>query len=230
MRMRTFQHPSPANPPARNIVPSVRGITGNVPNFGKYESSLERDFMEILRFDPEIEEFTPQPLTLEYCDQNGNLCRYTPDGLIKFKKSAKRCLQPILFEIKYREDFRKDWRTLMPKFRAAKSHSLVRGWRFEVFTEREIRTTYLKNVKFLWQFVDRLPEPSMVDHVLKVLSDLDEADAELLLCALCNDKNNRAAFIPIIWHMVAIGLIDCNLEEPLNMRSILTLPGVENEE
>ncbi len=227
--MRTFHLPKTSSPPVRNIAPSARGVTGNVPNFGKYESSLERDFMEILRFDPEIEEFTPQPLTLEYCDQNGKRLHYTPDGLIKFRKSSLRSLQPVLFEIKYRGDFRKDWRTLMPKFRRAKSHCLEVGWRFEVFTEREIRTPYLKNVKFLWQFVHRLPEQSMADHVLEVLADLDEADPELLLCALCNDKTNQAAFIPIIWHLVSVGLIDCDLDSPLTMRTVLILPGNEDE-
>jgi hypothetical protein len=37
--------------PVRDIKISTRGVTGAVPRFGKYESSLERDLMEILRFD-----------------------------------------------------------------------------------------------------------------------------------------------------------------------------------
>lgn len=230
MRMRTFNHPSQANLPVRKITPSTRGVTGLVPNFGQYESSLERDFMEILRFDPEIEEFTPQPLVLEYRDKDGNLRRYTPDGLVKFRKSNSRCLQPILFEIKYRADFRKDWKILIPKFRAAKSYCLLQGWRFEVFTEKEIRTNYLQNVKFLWQYVARIPEQSIMDHILKILSDLEEVDVDFLLCALCNDKATRAELIPVIWHMVAIGTIDCDLDTPLNMRSILTSQGVEHAE
>jgi hypothetical protein len=211
--------------PVRKIVPGNRGVTGVVPILGKYESTLERDLMEILRFDPEVERFTPQPLTIEYLDQTGRTRTYTPDGLIQFKTSSVACQPPILFEVKYRADFRKDWRNLIPKFRAAKSYSAMHGWRFQVFTEREIRTPYLNNVKFLWQFLQRAPDPAMKVHVLELLNDLDEADPELLLCALCSDATNRARFIPVIWHLIAIGAIDCDLNHPLTMRSLIRTQG-----
>ena len=129
--------------PVREIGVSTRGVTGSVPSFGRYESSLERDLMEILRFDPHVERFTPQPLTIEYLDRDGRTRNYTPDGLIHFKADSGSHQVPVLFEVKHREDFRKDWKILLPKFRAAKAYCLVQGWRFEVFTEREIRTPYL---------------------------------------------------------------------------------------
>lgn len=220
--MTVFQTPTILKP-TRKIVPGHRGVTGTVPGFGKYESTLERDLMEILRFDPEVEQFVAQPLAIDYIDGEGTLRKYTPDGFIKFVESSAQ--PPILFEVKHREDFRKEWRTLMPKFRAAKAYCLPRGWKFEVFTEREIRTTYLSNVKFLWPFVERVPEKTVADHVLMLLNDLDQADPELLLCALCSDGANRANFIPVIWHLVAIGAIDCDLTQPLTMRSLLQTQG-----
>lgn len=223
--MDSFQKPPHPQKPVRKIVPGTRGVTGVVPLLGKYESSLERDFMEILRFDPDIEEFIPQPLTIEYVDQMGRKRTYTPDGLIKFKATHIQSQAPILFEVKYRQDFRREWRTLIPKFRAAKSYCTIQGWRFEVFSEREIRTPFLDNVKFLWQFQQRVPEPAMKAHVLGLLNDLDEADPELLLCALCNDATNRARFIPIIWHLIAVGEIDCDLTRPLTMRSLIRTQG-----
>jgi len=191
-----------------------------VPGFGKYESTLERDFMEILRFDPDVEEFAAQPMTIDYVDANGKTRKYTPDGFIKFKQRSGVGAPSILYEIKYREDFRKEWRDLMPKFRAAKRYALQRGWRFEVYTEREIRTAYLNNVRFLQPYLERIPEEGVAKHVLLILNDLDEADPDLLLCALSSDSNNRAFYIPIIWHLVAIGEIDCDLEKPLTMRSV----------
>ena len=211
--------------PVRKIVPGNRGVTGIVPLFGKYESTLERDLMEILRFDPDVEQFTPQPLTIDYLDREGHKHSYTPDGLIKFKASTSPFHLPILFEVKYREDFRKDWKALLPKFRAAKSYCMTQTWRFEVFTEREIRTPYLKNVKFLWQYLERIPEPAMMARALEVLNDLDQADPDLLLCALCNDTTNRARFIPVIWHLIAIGAIGCDLNQPLTMRSLIQTRG-----
>lgn len=205
--------------PVRDIGISTRGVTGTVPSFGKYESSLERDLMELLRFDPSIEHFTPQPLTIEYRDKDGQLRTYTPDGLIHFKATPLSCALPVLFEVKYRADFRKDWKILMPKFRIAKAYCLGQGWRFEVFTEREIRTPYLDNVKFLWPYRERNPAPEIRARILQTLWDLDEADPDLLLCALCHDSTNRARLIPALWHLIGSGAIGCDLNIPLTMRS-----------
>jgi len=205
--------------PARDIGISSRSVTGSVPQLGKYESTLERDLMEIIRFDTMIEEFKPQPLTIEYVDSENRARRYTPDGLIRFRSSSDFHTLPVLYEVKYRADFRKDWKVLLPKFRAAKTYCSTQMWRFEVFTEREIRTPYLNNIKFLWPYRERLPSPQMKARVLQTLWDLDESDPELLLCALCYDSTNRANMIPVIWHLIATGAIGCNLNIPLNMRS-----------
>ncbi|UVA79981.1 TnsA endonuclease N-terminal domain-containing protein [Pandoraea commovens] len=207
------------NVPTRRIGVSTRGVTGAVPSFGRYESSLERDLMEIFRFDPNVERFVPQPLTIEYRDDLGGLRRYTPDGLIYFKENAGLVATPVLFEVKYRADFRKDWKILMPKFRAAKAYCLRHGWRFQIFTEREIRTPYLENVRFLWAYLEQVPSSDLVAMILQTLWDLDEADPDLLLYALCHDSSNRARMIPAVWHLVATGAIGCDLNLPLTMRS-----------
>ncbi len=205
--------------PVRKIGVKSRGVTGFTPGFGEYESTLERDLVEILRFDPNVHTFTPQPLGIPYRHADGRTRTYTPDGLVVFKPQLS--MLPVLYEVKYRKDFRKDWKALMPKFRAAKAYCLDRGWRFEVYTEREIRTPYLDNVKFLWPYADRVPSEGMKERILQVLWDLDYADPDLLLCALCRDVTNRARLIPVLWHMVAIGDIGCDLNQPLNMRSKL---------
>jgi hypothetical protein len=205
--------------PVRDIGVSTRGVNGTMPSFGKYESSLERDLMEILRFDSNIERFNPQPLTIQYLDCDGKARSYTPDGLIYFKSTPTSYSIPVLFEVKYRADFRKEWKTLMPKFRAAKAYSLEQGWRFEVFTEREIRTPYLDNVKFLWPYREQTPSTEVSTLILRTLWDLDEADPDLLLCALCHDASNRARMIPALWHLITTGAIGCDLNLPLTMRS-----------
>jgi hypothetical protein len=211
--------------PARIIKITNRSVSGVVPDMGQYESSLERDFMQMVRFDNNIESFEAQPITISYLDSLGKQRKYTPDGLIKFKPALQ--LPNTLFEIKYREDFRQDWKVLIPKFRAAKQFCEEQFWRFEVYTDREIRTPYLENVKFLWQYLKRTPDISDKERVLQLLSDLEETDPDMLLCALCRVKSNRAYMIPIIWHLTAIGEIGCDLEQPLTMRSRIWYRGTE---
>lgn len=203
--------------PVRKIGITNRSVSGVMPNIGSYESSLERDFMEWLRFDDSVKTITPQPLTIGYSDKFNNQRSYTPDGLITFQDDLN--IQPILYEIKYRADFRNSWKQLLLKFRVAKDLARSRGWQFKVYTEVEIRTAYLDNVKFLWRYKHLPVETEMVNHVLSIMSDLQEADPDFLLTVLCSSPKNKATMIPVIWHLIANFRLGCDLDRHLTMLS-----------
>lgn len=104
-----------------------------MPDGNRYESSLERDFMLLLRFDVAVDVFTPQPLTLNYKGLDGAVHKYTPDGLIEWRSDL--CVldsRPLLVEIKYRESFLGEWRHWRRVARAAQDYARERGWRFSV--------------------------------------------------------------------------------------------------
>lgn len=203
--------------PARRIGITNRSVSGIVPEMGRFESSLERDLMELLRFDRSITNFRAQPITIDYIRKDGSSSQYTPDGYFEYERHM--CLPPTLYEVKYRADFRDGWKQLLPKFRSAKKYCQARGWRFEVFTEREIRTPYLENIRFLraYQSVEVVDE--LRNTILLHLFDLKEADPDLLLTSICRDKSNRARLIPMLWALIISGCIGIDLDQPLNMRS-----------
>lgn len=201
--------------PVRNVSRTSRGLTGVVAEMGRFESTLERDMMELVRFDRNVSQFVPQPLVIRYRRADDKVCTYTPDGLIHYRASSRE--PSVLYEVKFREDFRNAWREYLPKFRAAKAFCQERGWSFCVFTEKEIRTTYLSNVKFLWPYLGRKVDPAIRDHVLTVLWDLQGADPDFLLHALSSLPSGRGHLIPVLWHMVAVGDIGCDLDEKLTM-------------
>lgn len=223
--MSTATHPGIRSPhstqrpgPVREVSRTSRGITGTVAGMGRYESTLERDVMELIRFDRTVRQFTPQPLTISYRSAEGAERSYTPDGLIHYHHVCPH--EPsILYEVKFRADFRKKWKTYLPKFRAAKAYCQERGWVFRVFTEVEVRTAYLTNVRFLWPYLSRKVDPALRDHVLTVLWDLGEADPDFLLHALSSLPDGRGHLIPVLWHMVATGDIGCDLDQKLTMAS-----------
>lgn len=212
--MKYFLHDKP-----RKIGITNRSVSGVMPNMGAYESALERDFMQLIRFDSAVKELTPQPITIGYFDEYGNSKKYTPDGLLRYQDHID--LPPVLFEIKYRSDFRNSWKTLLPKFRIAKKLAQNRGWQFKIFTEKEIRSYYLDNVKFLWPYKDQIIDSAMVEHVLTIMSDLQEADPALLSYSLSSSPKNRAMMIPVIWYLLANFRIGCDLSLPLSMNSII---------
>lgn len=210
--------------PARKIGIKSRGVTGIVPKLGHYESTLERDFMEIIRFEDEFSSFVPQPLKIEFRGKGQTLERYTPDGLIHFKDSDD-ARKPLLFEIKHRADFRKDWRVLMPKFRAAKKYCESVGWEFMVLTEKEIRTSYLTNIKFLWPFKNIAVDPAVANALKSALSEMKSGTISSLLETMDYDQEKRVHFIAPMWSLVAAGIIKCNLSAPLSMKSIIWIAG-----
>lgn len=55
----------------------------------------------------------------------------------------------VLYEVKYREELRRDWAKLRPRFRAAHRFARGHGWKFRLITDYEIRTPLLWNAKFL---------------------------------------------------------------------------------
>jgi len=57
-----------------------------------------------------------------------------------------------LCEVKYRKDLALQWPKLKPKIRAARKYAKNEGWEFKIFTEKEIRTPYLENIRFLWSY------------------------------------------------------------------------------
>lgn len=203
--------------PVREIGVKHRSVRGNVPKMGRYESTLERDLMELIRFDPTVCSFLAQPLTIEYLNKEGERRTFTPDGLVHFKPESH--MAPLLYEVKHREDFRKGWKILLPKFRAAKAFCAEKGWRFQVFTEREIRTPYLTNIKFLWPFLSRVPCPIAADGLLHALGNIQSSDPQKISDALPKDASSRVELLPVLWHLIAIRAIGCDLEKPLSMVS-----------
>jgi hypothetical protein len=213
--------------PVRKIGISSRSVVGRMPEGGQFESTLERDFMELVRFDLNIRRFTPQPLVIEYLDTLGKHRKYTPDGFIEYRRDIlpAKDMPHVLCEIKYRADFREKWKELLPKFRAAKHYCSNQGWEFRIYSESEIRTPYLKNVRFLWPFRNDLRDPEVADMFLLHLSELRESDPQALLYSLFRNRWKQAATLPDLWHLIATCQIGCDLTKPLTMKSRIWTKG-----
>lgn len=208
--------------PVRRIGVQSRSVTGTMPNGNRYESTLERDFMLLMQFDPAVDVYTPQPLTLTYCGEDGQPHRYTPDGLIEWR--ADRSVhdpRPVLVEIKYREDVIGKWREWRARARAAKAFAAEKGWLFMIFTEREIRTPALENATFLLPYLRRESAPEMEQWLLDRLAELVESTPRDLVGAMYRDKWNQAALIPVMWRLLADRRIGFDIAQALNMRSTI---------
>ena len=207
----------------RKIPKNYRNVTGLAAHAkacgeAAFESTLERDFLTLLEFDPVVAGFEVQPVEVEWWDGGGRRHTYTPDVLVWYRTEMGK--PPSLVEVKYRSELRQDWKKLRPKFGAAIRESRQKGWRFKLMTEVEVRTPLLVNARFLLPFVHQTQaDHSKSEKIVEVLNGMGICTVQALLDHMTPDAWEQAAILPTIWYMVATRHIGCNLMEKLTMES-----------
>jgi hypothetical protein len=184
-----------------------------------HESTLERDLMFLLEFDLNVATYEEQPVCIEYWDTDEKRHTYTPDVLVTYRKDVApaKSMLPLLCEVKYRKDLFADWKALKPKFKAARRFARERGWHFRILTEQEIRTPLLENVRFLLRYQKLEMDWEKTQLLLLMIPELREATPESLLLACSADQMERALLLPMLWHLVSIGMLGCDLNSRLTM-------------
>jgi len=211
--------------PVRKTVSNGTSLTGFIPStksnrLHEFESSLERDFIRISEFDSNVAEFVEQPVVINY-DIDGKDRTYVPDFLIHYKHSTTpgKWLKPLLVEVKYREDLKKNWSNLRPKYMAALKFCDKKGWKFKILTEVEIRTEFLENAKFLQKYKTARVSSEDFSFLMTKIHDLRmTTPKELLLCSSDNE-NRRASLLYCLWYMIANTVIGVDLTRRITMES-----------
>lgn len=211
--------------PIRKIPKNYRNITGveacpKALGEAQFESTLERDYLDLLEFSPEVETFEVQPLKIEWRDEQGKPRKYTPDVLVNFKANSGQA--PWLCEVKYRADLKKDWSDLHPKLLRGIRLAKENGWRFRLISEVEIRTPYLTNVRFLTPFKSlkfrQIPVES-IEELLRQLQSMGTATPSALIQSLSPDIWQQAEWLPVLWHLMANHRVAADLEQELGRDS-----------
>ncbi len=200
--------------PVRKIPRNYRHLTGRVAMAGQSDSSafeggLERDFYTLLDFDPSVADVDHQPVCLEYTRPNGRSSHYTPDAFVKYHPWAMR--RPQLCEVKMRADLKENWDSLRPGFKEAVRYAKREGWRFSIYTEVEIRTPFLDNVRLLREYrfipVDEIKRA----RLLRPLRIVGETTLQVLIDDVCPNIEERGPWLSQIWLMLATGELDADM-------------------
>lgn len=210
--------------PVRKIPKNYRNVTGvhaSDKSIGdaQFESTLERDFLTLLEFHPDVDRYEVQPSAIQWEDGCGKRRKHTPDVLVLFKPHLN--LKPWLCEIKYRSDLFEKWADYKPKFKAGIQFAKKVGWRYRLITEVEVRTPYLNNCRFLTGFKFQKPKKEDVHLLLGRLEHLGQSTPSALLSAIDPDKYAQAYLMPVLWHLIATHQIDADLYQDLTMQSVI---------
>lgn len=203
--------------PVRFLRPTSRSVTGHraAPS-GRaiaYESTLERDFITLMLFDPAVSDIDEQPLTIAWTDAAGKPRRYTPDFLLR------RGGRSALIEVKPEAVLVAQAADLEPKFAAARAYAKTQGWRFEVWTEVKIRTSRLENAKFLLDYRRYPPDPGVAARLLKLTSAQSAPTVSSLLDEGFPDPQDRARALSELWRLISTDAITIDLDTPLTMNT-----------
>ncbi len=192
------------------------------PESAAFESPLERDFYVLLDFNPAVARVEVQPVRIEYLAPDGRKTHYTPDALIFHTPESG--LNPVLCEVKPHAELAQEWEKLRPRFKAAVRHCRHEGWVFHIYTDREIRTPYLENVRFLRGYVEMAPNEIKRTLVRRHVGQHDYSTIGEVLAALCPVMTDRGPWLSLIWHMIATAELDADLDQPLAYATPVCLP------
>lgn len=182
---------------------------------------LLRDFTSLLDFDLNVLYYTRRPFPVPYTDGEGRGRIYTPAFFVKYRSDIvpAKWMPPLLCEVRSREDLARNWAALKPMLRAGLRYARERRWRFQIVTEREVRTPYLENARFLSPYREKETDWRHTDLLLDMLYELRLATPEALLAACAADEAERAELLPSLWEMVSKKRLGVDLTQPLTMRS-----------
>lgn len=218
-----------SQPSKRKLGTSRRSLTGRLVtctgDAATFESSLERDWLIVLDFDPNVRAIQVQPFTLLYDLGNGS-GRYTPDVLVEVGEPG-RDADTIVYEVKPADELRENWDKYRTRFKATWRYCRSNGWRFKVVTERHIRTPLLDNARFLRRYRGQPSHRVTCEQLLYTMRILGRTTPQALLAAAYWSADSRLAAIPMLWKMVACRQVAADLSRPLTMTCEIWLPAGE---
>lgn len=222
--------------PTRHIDRSPVKVTGRLPDGQQFESSLEEDFYALLSFNRDVERFETQPLKIPFTGPDDKRHTYTPDALVYYRPRPDGSPGPIvLCEVKpdvpqsgdvrrHRLPRRDDPQLEQAKWDAAQRHADRMNWGWKVYRESEIRTPYLRNVKFLRRTLERPAGEAGKAEILEALAQSGAASLGHLIDTLCVDHAQRGEFLPTWYRLIGTGEIAADLTQLLTAQTQLSLP------
>lgn len=203
----------------RKIGTNRRSLTGTVSLRGiglvPFESSLERDLLILLDFDPLVKNVVAQPVKIPFSNSQSKSSTYTPDYYVEYESASS-----VIFEVKFQEELQKEKQKLKLKFDAARNFCCKKQWEFEVFSEVEIRgTPVLKNAKFLRQYNDLREEPGVETQLVRTLVALGRSTPGALMEASFLTEQSKMLALPYLWKLLYKRRVLFHITSALNMNT-----------
>jgi len=214
--------------PVRKVRNSGSNIIGSFPSLKMepilidYESTIERDLLYFLEYDPTVIEYHAQPMIITATDTEGETHTYTPDFLV-IRTSRK-----VIVECKPE--------ALVGGTNAQRQIRMGQVWvdtndlDFVIVTDTKLRRDHtLENLKLFWRYA-RLKVPTAIvagcmAYLKACPGDISFEDLAAYLSSLANAQGKQPPFIqaPFIYGMLFRHILQADLTRPILPATMIRL-------
>lgn len=181
-----------------------------------FESILERDFFMLLEFDKDVVSFEEQPFQIRY-NLKDSANRYTPDLLATYKDGSQK-----VFEVKYKNEIDSDEELKHKLSVLTQEIEQQKSLHFEVFTDAQIDSVYLKNCNFLYKYAFLTYNVELKTKITQAMTNQASAiSVKEFLTRLSTDATEQLKFLPYLWHEVFNNRSLVDMNQPITMSSLL---------
>jgi hypothetical protein len=160
---------------AKKNISSSRGysLSRKVGDMIPWESTIEKDFIKLLEFDPNVEYYESQPLVINYAFK-GKVKEYYPDFKVVTKDNYVR-----IYEVK--DSRQKKLEENIIKYKVGEQYCLERKWTYHVITEEDIRHGFLlDNLNDIYDVIDHPRNTNIERKIINTLMKHKEASIKQL--------------------------------------------------
>ncbi|MCX9026144.1 MAG: TnsA endonuclease N-terminal domain-containing protein [Candidatus Methanoperedens sp.] len=176
-----------------------------------WESQIERDFIYLLEFDPDVRFFKEQPIKIKYKYKNKPR-KYTPDFYVE-RRTARE-----LVEVKPASKVKKPDNIL--RFLAGAEYCKNAGYVFKVVTDEQIRDgSLLANIKLLHRYATVNVPAEFCQQAIEIIQSSGEICLEKLITILKENSGHDA--ISNIYALLYYQILVADLREPLSGQTII---------
>ncbi len=189
---------------------NFRGVTTNKQgHLVQFESEQERKLILLLEHDPLVVDYTSQPETLIFSDEQGRQRRYTPDFQV-WRVTGQIELHEVTVQSR-----RESRSSLQERETAAQTICQQRGWRYVVHTDQSLPTGFeYSNLDFLSAFRAEVhADAESAIWWLEKLKGLGQVYPRLLLSQRRQDLREDI-LLNSLYHLLWQGKVEMNWHQP----------------
>lgn len=187
-----------------------------------YESTIERDYVFFLKFDPAVLTYSAQPMIITGTDTEGSEHTYTPDFLVvrMDRKEIVECKPEALLDHPHTRQ----------QIQLGEAWAEANNHHFVIVTDTELRKDHtLANLKLLWRYC-RIAVPtatlaSCIAHMKAQQNGITFEDFARFLAFLVLPSEMQQPYrqAPLIYSMLFHHILQADLTKAISPATILRL-------